>query len=112
MTDQIELGERALDRQKQRSGFILAILWAVVAGVVFTVLLWTRSSGSRNTCGGIAVAVGLLALVACFRDNFLGPRRSTWAVLLLITCALIVAIVIWNRLFLHYIDSSGYTENN
>src|SRR5215208_4302858 len=97
---------------KQRSSFLLAFLWVLVAGVIYLLLLRARSSFLRDLCGGIALVLGGVALFAWMKDSFLGRRRSTWALLLLITCTLIVAVVAWNHVFYRYIKSSTYRDGN
>jgi hypothetical protein len=102
----------AVQHQRRQLTWIVAALWILVAGVIHLLLLKTRTASGRNICGIAAAVLGVVAAIAYFRDSILGPKRSTWALLLLITCALIVCVVVWNILFLRYIKHSGYQVGN
>src|SRR4051812_81088 len=82
--------------QGKTFSWVLAGLWFVMAGMVHLLLLRTRLVGERNVYGVAAGVLGAVALVAYFRDTFLGPRGSTWALLLAITGGLIACVVLYD----------------
>src|SRR5436305_3919736 len=98
--------------QGRQFTWVLAGLWMVMAGVIHLLLLRTHIALERNIFGVAAAVLGLGGIVAYFINSVFVPRKSTWALLLAITCALLVCIVIYNVFFLRYIETTHYTIGN
>src|SRR5256885_13331244 len=75
----------------------------VMAVVIHLLLLRTHIALERNIFGVAAAVLGLGGIVAYFIDSVFVPRKSTWALLLAITCALMVCVVVYDVMFLRYI---------
>src|SRR6266568_3590833 len=102
----------AVGNQGRQCAWILAGFWLIVAGIIHLLLLRTHSSLERNVYGVIAAVLGVVGLFAYFRDSVLGPRGSTWALLLAISGGLMVCVVAYDAMFLRYIHKSHYEMGN
>ena len=98
--------------QGRRFAWVLAGLWMVAAGVIYLILLRTRGLAVRNACGVTAGVLCVVGLVAYFRDTFWGPKGSTWALLLAITCGLMLCVVIYDVAILRFIRQTHYEVGN
>src|SRR6266566_2170229 len=95
-------------RPRGQLAFIPMVLWMLMAGVIYLLLIRTRNPNIRNAYG---IAAGILGAAGLLAWKF-GRGGSTASLLLAITCALIVAMVVWNVLFHSYIRHSGYALDN
>jgi hypothetical protein len=84
----------------------------VVAGVIHLLLLRTHLALERNIYGVTAAVLGVVGIVAYFTNSVIAPRRSTWALLLAITCGLMVCVVIYDAAILRYIHKTHYEIGN
>src|SRR5881394_3159771 len=98
--------------QRRKSNWILAGLWMVLAAMVHLLLLRTRLSDERNEYGIVAGVLCVVGVGAYFFNAFLGPKGSTWALLLAITGGLMCCVVIYDAAFLRYVKKTHYVLGN
>ena len=106
------------DRRCSTLSHLRAGIWLVVLLVAPTLLTMTLLSRPKAGKGAIALQsrclIAAITVIAIAVADFLRDRRNrgaTFAMLAAGGCGLIVALIIWNKLFLHYIAATGFTEN-
>src|SRR6266550_621430 len=106
------------DRRCSTLSHLRAGIWLVVLLVAPTLLTMTLLSRPKAGKGAIALQtkclIAAITVTAIAIADFLRDRRNrgaTFAMLAAGACGLIVALIIWNKLFLHYIAATGFTEN-
>src|SRR5436853_4739524 len=112
MSQTARIESETIQSQQKRREWVLAGLWMLMAGVVHLLLLRTHSVLERNIYGITAAVLFVVGVAAYCRDTFLGPRGSTWALLLAITCGLIVCVVVYDISLLRYIHRTHYDVGN
>jgi len=95
-----------------------ARIWLVVLLIAPTVLTMTllsrpkagkRAVALQNKCLIAAIIVASVATADFLRDR--RNRGATFAMLTAGACGLIVVLILWNKLLLHYIAVSGFSQN-
>jgi len=76
MRAQVELESTAAKSHKQWCSLILAGLWALMAGVIFLLLIRTRSEAGRNLYGGMAAGVMVAVLAGNCAQELLYKHQS------------------------------------
>ena len=106
------------DRRSWTLSHLRAGIWLVVLVVAPTLLTMTLLSRPKAGKGAIALQnkclIAAIIVTAIATTDFLRNRRNrgaTFRMLAAGACGLVVALIIWNKLFLHYIAATGFTEN-
>jgi hypothetical protein len=96
-----------------RAGFWLVVL--VVAPTLLTMTLLSRPKAGKvaialqNRCLIWAIVVASIATADWLRAR--SERGSTFAMLTAGASGLIIFLILWNKLFRHYIAKTGFTDN-